>query len=640
MQTLPSEIVWLIVTNIDDVRDKCQFAATCRRFYVTMRSNSFCWSPLNLSSYRDRITSRVFLSILRNCAIPVVRPREFEKANNRFVALDTITDDTASVETTTAERAVSASTTTLAHIDLSGCGSLSSDAIHIMACSLPRLTQLHLNKYGALSGEAPMEQRGHFLYQTQPPHNLASSTLDLSKEPGEGLSIPESLLKKVLVRCPYLEVLSLQYQSIGRDVCSVMSQLRNLRHLDISSCAVSQASLQTLLRSVGRRLVTLKMLNIDLSNLTLLNLREHATNLKCFHLSCQEPHMLRSIAQVIERMEQLEDFRLTRLRTGSLDSLVMCLKPHLRRLDLAPKMNFHPNSPRLWRRSVQAYDPQSSERRRGLHINISGQQQQLGNNGTTTRPLLSSRTGQLGWVRGTNGDHMSQRPTTTWPSRTEHKLELTDVGLSFLTNFKQLVELRLCNPTISSDAFTKCLEYVPKLEILELRICPETSKVPRPACERQRDWSARGAPTSADDKNKPDFLEGIRPTTLPKLKELHLYHVWVNHSAADALSGFTNLNALTLYNCGSIFMKHTDLLRKWLLRLRNLHKVRIGDMPWRWYIVDDIVTWQGGSIAEMVVPTQVGPHMFTQQKVKSMAVLEGEFTFSRKVDQWRLSARQ
>ncbi|KAF7722798.1 hypothetical protein EC973_002682 [Apophysomyces ossiformis] len=586
LDALPPELLLHIVWFLNDIRDKCQLSASCKLFHSLLSSHPWCWSPLNLSRYGDQTTNVVLLSILRNCSIPIVLPNE---ANNNT-------------------RPRSQPNRTIDRVNLSGCWCLTSDAIITLACTLPNLIELHLNRYGYTRiGNAvasiPFEQRDH-LYQIRPSHNLSSLAMDLSKEPSLSLTLPESTLQKLLGRCSFLQTLSLQYQQLGTDVCKSFKELKHLRSLDISSCVVTQPALQYLLRGVARQLVSLKMLNIDLSNLTLLCLQQHGTNLRCLHLSCPEPHTLPSIGRVLDCLE-LEDFRLTRLRAGNIDPIIERLSPTLKRLDLSPKMDIYPKYPRSFPRLFRAYGGMAgrNEARAPVCLRFHTPPRSFESptrNGNATRTTTNLA-----------GNERPRLQPASYLYRTEHDLGLTDASLYRLRAFTDLVELRLCFPTITASALSLFFKSAPQLRIFELRMIARNENT--------------GDPHRVEESE--DYLQSIEYTH--RLREIHLYSVWLSDNAVEHLSQIKTLKQITICNGGTIGERKPAFLRRWLLSLPLLETVRIGKMTLRWDLIDDII--QKLPLGNITLPCiQQANGGLTSSDVLTRTMTEGDITFHKR----------
>ncbi|ORY98944.1 hypothetical protein BCR43DRAFT_488461 [Syncephalastrum racemosum] len=574
MEALPSELLLHVIWFIDDVKDKCRLSQTCRRLHSLLRVHPWCWSPLDLSPFGEQITNVVLLSILRNCSIPIVLPSDkHSQQQEKEVESD------------------KKKSKSISSVNLSGCWCLTFEAIQLLACSLPELKELHLNRYRPSTMDAvPFEQRDH-LYQIRPSHNLSSLAMDLSKEPLMSLFVPETALHTLMIRCPRLVSLSLQYQYLGVDACRTLRHLKHLRHLDISSCVVTQPVLQILLRNVGRRLLTLKMLNIDLTNLTLLGMQQFTKSLTCLHLSCTEPGMLSGITQTLTTMKDLTDFRLTRLRTGCVDPIVYRLPTSLRALDLSPKMDFHPRYPtRSFRRLAGSAGGGISRSQQPPRPPVFDSDRVGRLRTTSTNPKAPSNA---------NGDKGN-----AWLIRTEHDLDLTDHGLTRIATFHDLRELRLCYPHISSHALARLLPSLHQLQVFELRMdtLRRRSSLPRDN-------------TMSAPPDRPDYLNAIK--SVPLLRELGLYHVWISDTAAKDIGCLRNLRQMTIYNGGTFAERNPSSVRQWLLDLPCLQVLRLGRMQLRWEYLDDIVTYTGPDCQTMPVTRNTSESELLFQKTTS-----------------------
>ncbi|KAL0095674.1 hypothetical protein J3Q64DRAFT_1711474 [Phycomyces blakesleeanus] len=590
---LPAELLLNIIEFIDDIGDKCQLSATCRLFHSLLHSHPWCWSPLNLSKYSGQITNIILVSILKHSSVPIVLPREAASKNI----------------THSPQR----KGRTLDRVDISGCWSLTADGVLTLACTLSSLVELGLNKYSptrigsTVSG--PFEQRDH-LYQVRPSHNLSSLAMDLSKEPSLGLSMPETTLRQLLVRIPLLEKFSLQYQSLSPEVCRGFRGLRYLRHLDISSCVITQPVLQLLLRTLNPQLESLKMLNIDLSPLTLLCLQRFTSMLQCLHLSCMEPLLLSAIGRIVGLLN-LKDFRLTRLRTGNLDVILDRLNGSaLRHLDLSPKMDIHPKYTKVlphMQSTTTFGDP--GQRKFGPSRSVTTRNLTSGGIGNSSGSGSGNGSGSNsgGRITGYIGRESQPRllQSVSYLCRTEHELELDDRCLRLLGSFNQLSELRLCFPTITPDEFMNMLRSMSCLEILELRL----------------------------SKTGEDYLGTYKPDLLPRLKVLCLYSVCLSERSARAIRDTHTIEHITLCQPGPISERYPGFVRDWFVNLERLKVLRLGKMRIPWNILKDIVSKRPPSYDQILprIEPAIGPFPNELTGKKS---LEEDVSFLNKAGRW------
>ncbi|KAI9318098.1 hypothetical protein BX666DRAFT_1934762 [Dichotomocladium elegans] len=593
MNTLPSELLLQIVRFLEDFQDKCQLSLTCRRFRNLLRAHPWCWSPLDFSAYGSRLTNGALLSILRNCSIPCVQPI-----------------DAPPVGCSTPNPAT---TKVVDSLDISGCCALTPEAIHLLACSLPHLRTLSLNMYSPSRATWPFEHREH-LYHIQPSHNLSSLAMDLSKEPSLSLGLLETTLQQILARCPEIKNLSLQYQSLTLNGCKAILKLKWLTHLDVSSCSISQPSLQLLLRSTSPKLISLKLLNIDLTDLTLITIKLHAKNLICLHLSCVDSARLGSIAHVVGSLNRLQDFRLTRLRSGNVDTVVQRLNPAtLKRLDISPKMDLHPQrNPRFFSRLMhKAYPAMKEPTNSGRVLRGPPGNDTILSNSTTTPPTVA-----------TVATVATPRDVVTTFTRTEHELHLTDESLIILARFHGLVELRLCYPKISDPSLmTALFDATPNLEILELRL--EIQKT-------YSDFYRNSRSTKEGTLSQIDMLQGLqeKKDRLSRLTELAIYHTWLSPATARALGNPTKLRllrSLTIYDCGKIADREPDIVRSWLESHSRLQVLRLGKIGQvRFELLSDL------AVVAALLEEKGEPGMAVHQRHSTPGLVEDEAIFTRK----------
>ncbi|KAI8647831.1 hypothetical protein BD408DRAFT_407865 [Parasitella parasitica] len=479
---LPAELLIRIIQDIERVGDKCQLLQTCQLLNYLLSTHTGCWKQLDLSPYNSTITNNSLLTFLRNTNIPLC----------------------------TAHKSSDSTTTAITALDLSGCWNLSEELVVALSRSLTHLTDLSLNGYrlnapilqriikqnktrqSAFPAIAFEQQRDH-VYQVRPSHDLSSMAMDLSKKQAHRFKVPLILLSSMVSCLPHLTTLSVQYQDLGGR--HTFKEFEHIRRLDISCCIISQPALQALLRAVGPNLTSLKMLNIDLNNLSWLSVSQYGKHLECLHVSCNEPLLLPSIRHVVGHLPRLQDFRLTRVRSGSLDPIIERLIPaRLTRLDLSPKMNIYP-------RSTSSGNIDAGRRPLRVQLSLDAAAATATATATATTTTIPTR----------HNKHPSQSSQLSLSisnyATTEHDLLVSNASLQYLSCCHQLIELRLCFPTITTSSLHDMLKHLPQLQIFELR--------------------------QKHDKSAIDFLRGLK--YCQHLQELLLFSVHITQDTVQDL---------------------------------------------------------------------------------------------------------
>ncbi|OBZ85017.1 hypothetical protein A0J61_06928 [Choanephora cucurbitarum] len=529
---LPAELLLRIINHVPKIGDKIQLSKTCQSLRHLLCTQAACWTQLDFSDYGTTLNTNHLLQFLRSYPIELWSCK-------------------ASISPSTALNMP------ITMIDLSGCWNLSEDLMVALIRSLRQLSELHLNGYplckDKISSSLGFEYQRDHVYQVRPSHDLASMTMDLSKEPTQRLKVPFVLICSILDQLNYLHTLCIQYQDLAAQQqhgSFDFSAFCHIQHLDISSCMIDQATLQAMFRKIGPRLKTLKMLNIDLSSLSWLCLSQFGKQLTCLHVSCNDPALLFNIRHVVLHLKALQDFRLTRLRTGEIDSVVHQLNPHvLERLDLSPKMSIYP-------KSITRYP-------------------------STKQPGIEKATQRLQSRRGSIPTHKRHppeaqklideaEPTQSQSERIrhyatiEHDLLLSDASLHYLSQCHHLIELRLCFPKVSAQALHQLLSSLPRLEVVELR---------------QR------------KEQQGDCLTGLMDSKT--LKELYLFGVWISEETIERITQtesniLPSLRHLTVSGGGRIIESN---LEKLLVSLQSLHTFCLGQIEgpieWKSYVFDD-----------------------------------------------------
>lgn len=567
MDQLPTEIILHVISFLHDTKDKIELLQVSRSLHSLITHNPSCWSPLDLSLHRERITNAALIGILRSCYLKIVVPRQQVLHSSSSRRQQQLQQQQQNFPQPLSSCRVGAQ---LDSIDLSGCHLLTLDALLMLVHTLPYLKVLGLNKYPATFIPEPLARHPrHYrrtrstmidmlrddLYQCRPRHGLSSSTMDLSKQPLVSLSISDTTLLGLLPCMTFLTNLSLQHQPISYEACRVMNKtLKQLRHLDISSCQISVHSLQYLIRSLVSSLQSLKMLNLELSDMTLLCLQlfgEHS--LTCLHLSCLDPQALPGLARSLRKLTKLTDFRLTRLPSGNVDGLISTLATcHLQSLDLSPKLEIYP---------IFSSHPRSlSDTASSLSLKAS-----TSSSNRLPRQHSAKNTASSLLPPATKSPHAGPFTTATY-SRSERNLTMTPPAFIHLSTFKYLVELRLCFPTLhNSKALTTFFKTATcPLQIFELRL--------------------RDLPPPTDDE---DYLDGL--AGFAHLHTLLLYSVPLTAASVSTILQLHRLNAMTIHDAKELAKVCPLFLRRWLSDLPHLRLLRMDRVPFAWTSITDLL---------------------------------------------------
>lgn len=520
LASLAPEIILLIAAFIPDFKDKCSLSFTCHRLRLVLHVHPHVWSPLDLSPYAHRVSNEVLFDILRK--LTPLRPPSKDGGGDGG--------------TTLAGNYVD-------RLDLSGCKRVESEAIEKLAKTFPLLKEIHLNVEPREGGDddndetrsvIPGRQRtGVYNDWRQPSSSFTSSTSSYSYSHNNNsifstttttttttapssttrtvkpqafqnwLISNASLLTLIQVCGATLERLSLSGHPLNNSIIESISKCcaPRLTHLDISHCTrkLSDRDLQTLLSGVGPRLVSLKMLGFELSDLTLLVLKQCARNLRRLHVSGGKALSLAKLGSVFSALVKLEDVRVNQIVMGEVDCLVKLLPifsttignhtSTLRHLDLSPKLDIFPSNNPAHTRSLHSLHSSSS-------------------------PHLSS-----------THNNPPPAPSFSRGLRIEHHLHLTDDSLHRLArDHPLLTTLRLVNPIIiTSDAVDALLRSLPSLRRFELRRWQEM------------------------EFHEPG-VTAITPQNLPVLKELVLYSIPVPRECYAAWREFKELEGLEVWD--------------------------------------------------------------------------------------------
>lgn len=288
------ELLLQITTNLC-IQDILSLSSSCRTFYHMLTQRPSLYTPLILSPYAPKITSKTLFSIMK---------RHSNLPNY------------------------------IQELDLSGCHHLSSESIIHLTKRYPHITSLDVSvrpRHGRL---IPGRYREGVYrdWRKNPAFSTDSQSWRLS-----------NTAMQMLAQCT-IHTLSLAGHDLDSSTANAISKMPHLKSLDISGCAwrLSQADLQNIARGLGENLLELRILGFEPTDLTLLCLRQHCWKLQLFHLSGGKPLMISKLASIVHTMKWLKDIRVNQIRGGDVDSLVQNLDQGTQALDLSAKMDVYP----------------------------------------------------------------------------------------------------------------------------------------------------------------------------------------------------------------------------------------------------------------------------------------------------------
>ncbi|KAI8968263.1 hypothetical protein BDF20DRAFT_916813 [Mycotypha africana] len=525
LSQLPSELLLRIIDFIPDIIDKCHLTQTCKQFNRLLSTNAICWKWLDFSAFEcKKVTNSQVLTFLKSNNILLLTPT---------TALTP--PDLASITTNSV----------ITMLDLSGCSYLSEELIMKLCQSLYNLQHLILDGYKSNKSNYSktldtlcknnLEIIRDHVYSAAPLLNLKCKLMEPSNR-GTRLNISFTLLSTILCHgLLNIKTLSLQYQdltsssfsnpfenssneNINRPGLNYQSN-NSISYLDISSCHIRQPALQSLLRQMGRNVKSLKLLNIELNNLTWLCIGQYCKGLNTLHVSCFEPASVQIIQRVLVSLTLLDDLRITNFKSPDLmNPIIQVLNAtRFRKLDLSPKLVIYPNPNYRHRDGSTSSFPSSSP-------------------SSLYQPQFKTATSFF---------------------------VLSNESVQILRTFSQLVELRLCYPVISAKQFNGIISILsPHLKILELRLS-----------SMQVSPINRVIPYDASSTIPEDFLRGLN--SCQKLEELSLFSVHVTNDEIQNLfiASTSSLRSTLQYliiNEGGTFIQQDSNIQKILSSMSKL----------------------------------------------------------------------
>ncbi|KAJ2961637.1 hypothetical protein NQZ79_g3201 [Umbelopsis isabellina] len=276
------------------IEDILSLSLTCGTLHSVLTRRPLLYTPLLLSPYADKITSKVLFSVMR-C-----------HSNTQGY---------------------------IEELDLSGCHQLSSESIIHLAKRYPGLTSLDVSVHPRHGRMIPGKHREGVYKDWR-----KSSSFTTNRPPWR---LSNNAIQN-LTQCS-LRNLSLAGHDLNALTAIAISGMKSLTSLDISGCTwqLSQADLQTIVRGLGDNLIELRILGFEPTELTLLCLRQHCKNLNLLHLSGGKPAILSKFASNLPALKSLRNLRVNQIQGGNVDTLIQQLHPDTTSLDLSAKMDVY-----------------------------------------------------------------------------------------------------------------------------------------------------------------------------------------------------------------------------------------------------------------------------------------------------------
>ncbi|RIB21798.1 hypothetical protein C2G38_2034095 [Gigaspora rosea] len=283
LDTLPTEVIVAICQYLS-LFSKCQLCQVCLRFQLILYNNNEFWQHLDLSHFGETLTNQHLFTILRT--------RWKSKLQNRC-------------------------------LDISGCRLISSSALEKLVETHRDFQGIHLNVeprfdtwevtcnydkwiksqfYKKCPTFTKMGRPG--LYRLWPTTRSSASQWQISNK-----SI------QIILQGSFqsLKYLSLGKQNLNRETAITIASCKNLTKLDLSSTNLDNASLQDIL-SHTNKLVSLKLLDLELSNMTLIMI-SLLKSLRQLHFSVINKGIISSkaITEMLKGLRKLDDFRMNQI---------------------------------------------------------------------------------------------------------------------------------------------------------------------------------------------------------------------------------------------------------------------------------------------------------------------------------------
>ncbi|CAG8704990.1 11879_t:CDS:1 [Racocetra persica] len=504
LDTLPTEVIVAICQYLS-IFSKCQLCRVCLRFQLIIYNNSEFWQHLDLSQFGENLTNQHLFTILRT--------RWKSNLPNRW-------------------------------LDISGCRLISSSALEKLAETHYSFQGIHLNvepRFNIWEVACNYDEwiKSQFYRKCPTFTKIGRPGLyrlwpTTARSSAQQWQISNKSIQIILQGSfQTLKYLSLGNQSLSRETATIIASCKTLTQLDLSGTNLDNVSLQDIL-SHTNQLVSLKLLDLELSNMTLIMI-SLLKNLRQLYFSVINKGIISSktIAEMLKCLRKLDDFRMNQIMIGEVDRViteglawVVCDEPveddtktinqydsngdksvqqdraPIRYLDLSPKLDIYPQC-----------------RERSMQI--------------------------------------------------EHYISISNDSLqSLAVNHPFLVSFRLVNPyAINAEGVDALLSVLNCLEIFELR------------------WR----------RAEVDQIHKLTPKFCPKLREMILhgvdiadFDVWFgehkdlevdqceNEILFEGRSGeiFKNLEILDLVDASGFSNNHFNMLIKYCLKIRKVRLLR------------------------------------------------------------------
>ncbi|CAG8681052.1 23634_t:CDS:1 [Dentiscutata erythropus] len=289
LDTLPTEVIVAICQCLS-LFSKCQLCQVCLRFQLIIYNNNEFWQHLDLSQFGETLTNQHLFTILRT--------RWKSKLQNRW-------------------------------LDISGCRLISSSALEKLAETHCDFQGIHLNVEPRFdTWEAADEWIKSQFYKKCPTFTKMGRPGLYRLWPTTRSSSPQWQISNKSIQIVLqgsfqtLKYLSFGKQNLNRETAIAIASCKNLTQLDLNGTNLDNASLQDIL-SHTNQLVSLKLLDLELSNMTLIMI-SLLKNLCQLHFSVINKGIIsaKAIAEMLKCLRKLDDLRMNQIMIGDVDLVI------------------------------------------------------------------------------------------------------------------------------------------------------------------------------------------------------------------------------------------------------------------------------------------------------------------------------